>query len=592
MSSNNGCVAQSGNFVESAHLDGLVDELRQSRTFDDAADLVLRALSMRCDAALRSRYPRSSIQRAILHLRPEGGHQGIRVRHCTPPSVDEPSSEVSWVSSLTAWRYVAQNQAPFEIDVEHGQVTRLFRERRGQNESGDVSISFEGQQTLSVMRARNTTHVLVLPVEDVRGNIVGQACLEVQCSRGMHSSHVWLDALPGLRNVLGVGAPYVTGLSEMRSGATSSELSYPVVGLSMRPVLETLRIFARHRETLLLQGPTGTGKSRLARWCHLASPREDQPFVVVTLNSVPSELQASTLFGWRKGAFTGATHAGVGAVHRARAGTLFLDEVDKLDLAAQKSLLRLLEERTFQVIGGDREEAADVRFIVGTNADLEAATKSGAFLPDLYYRINVLPVRLPPLAERADEIVPWAQFMVRRCASEIANEGAFSLSEAAGTRLAGYSWPGNLRQLDNVVRRSIMLALAEPDRSGDSDSRELSTQHIERALDMEHSLARAPSERADAMSCLRTAARTVVARLMQVPSVEASGAALDVAASGFRGLMLLEAVAQSTNVEEAMIGLGKERMVRSRNHQRSLQAAQAKVAELRSLLEREGLVLP
>ena len=132
---------------------------------------------------------------------------------------------------------------------------------------------------------------------------------------------------------------------------------------------------------------------------------------VLALSAVAPDLQVSALFGWRKGAFTSATTSGAGALSRAQGGTLFLDEIDKLDLSVQKSLLRLIEDRRFMPIGGEKEEEADVRFIVGTNADLERAAREGRFLLDLYYRINVLPVRLPPLGERRDEVAGWARFM-------------------------------------------------------------------------------------------------------------------------------------------------------------------------------------
>ncbi|MCA9701701.1 MAG: sigma 54-interacting transcriptional regulator, partial [Myxococcales bacterium] len=164
----------------------------------------------------------------------------------------------------------------------------------------------------------------------------------------------------------------------------------------MHPRLERLRTYADLPETLLLSGPTGAGKSRLARFVHEQSRRADEPFVTLDLSAIPPTMQMAELFGWRRGAFTGAVRDHEGAAARAGAGTLFIDEIDKLSLEAQAGLLRLLEERRFRVLGASSDDLdCKARLIAGSNVDLRAAIAQGRFREDLFYRINVLVVALP-----------------------------------------------------------------------------------------------------------------------------------------------------------------------------------------------------
>jgi DNA-binding NtrC family response regulator len=274
----------------------------------------------------------------------------------------------------------------------------------------------------------------------------------------------------------------------------------PVTGATMQSLIDMLRVFAQQEETILLSGPTGAGKSRLARFCHACSPRAQSAFETLDLTTVPEDLQMAELFGFRKGAFTGAVRDSAGCLGRAEGGTLFIDEIDKLSLKAQAGLLRVLEERTYRPLGdGAGERPAKVRFIVGTNANLAALVRSGLFREDLYFRIHVLPVRVPPLAQRKDEIVPWAEHMLDRRHAETGRGGRAVLSEAASRLLAVQPWPGNLRQLDNIVRRAYALFLVEPARPagasspGDTAIIQIDVRHIERALAYESLDAEPPS---------------------------------------------------------------------------------------------------
>ncbi|WP_281256604.1 sigma-54-dependent transcriptional regulator [Melittangium boletus] len=346
------------------------------------------------------------------------------------------------------------------------------------------------------------------------------------------------------------------------------------MGAAMGEWLPMLRVFAQQEETLLICGATGTGKSRLARWFHAHSRRRDEAFEVLDLLSVPEELQMAELVGWKRGAFTGAVGSNVGSVARAEGGTLFIDEIDKLSLRAQAGLLHLLEERGYRALGEDSgKKRANVRFIIGTNADLLGAVRAGHFREDLYYRINVLPFRLPPLDERRDEIRPWARFMVERCKREHGPSDRVRLTAGAEQLLSSRSWPGNLRQLDNIVRRAFSLALVEAGGSGEVVIEEGS---MARALACEAMPGPKPLSEA-----LRRTARSFVeeARRREIP--------LDLdLADAFRGFVLGAAV-QELGRDEAFRVLGREGLLRNRNHHKVLKREVERVNALLTALGEE-----
>jgi DNA-binding NtrC family response regulator len=348
------------------------------------------------------------------------------------------------------------------------------------------------------------------------------------------------------------------------------ESALPVVGVAMTPVIQRLRVFARQEETLLLAGPTGVGKSRLARWCHDESRRGTRTFETLSLLGVPEELQLGELFGWKKGAFTGAIRDNPGSVARAQGGTLFIDEIDKLSLRAQAGLLQFLDSHTFRSLGeSGRERAADVRIIVGTNVDLRGSVREGRFREDLYYRINVLPVRVPPLAERADEIALWAHYMVQRRHLESRHPGRVQLAEAAAERLQVASWPGNLRQLDNIVRRAYALAAALPVNETRTEL-VVEHEHVEAALhdegDGEESL----------VTLLRRAASAFVRESGRRRCEGRLELDLD-QADAFRSFVLGSAIQMAGGREQAVQWLGKGHLLASRNHHRLLRRESKKL---------------
>ncbi len=209
---------------------------------------------------------------------------------------------------------------------------------------------------------------------------------------------------------------------------------------------------------ILLRGESGTGKNVLARWLWQHSgARKDAPFVSVNCPALQNELMNSTLFGHRRGAFTGATSDAAGKVQEAEGGTLFLDEVGDLSLEAQARLLRFLNDRTYERVGEARERHADVRIIAATNRNVEDEVRAGRFREDLLFRLNVVTLTLPPVRDRAEDLLPLARHYLARAASP-QHRSTFELSDAALRAIAAHTWPGNLRELRNAVERAVILS--------------------------------------------------------------------------------------------------------------------------------------
>jgi two-component system response regulator AtoC len=226
---------------------------------------------------------------------------------------------------------------------------------------------------------------------------------------------------------------------------------------SMRAALDVARKVARHPSTVLLTGESGTGKELVARLVHNSSPRAQEAFVAVNCGAIPEALLESELFGHAKGAFTGASHEKAGLFEEAHGGTLFLDEIGDLPVALQVKLLRALQEGEVRRVGANTSTKVDVRLITATNRDLAADIASGRFRGDLYYRINVVTIKLPPLRERPQDIPELALHFLRSY-NERLGLGVESIAPSAMRLLADYAWPGNVRELENVIERALVLA--------------------------------------------------------------------------------------------------------------------------------------
>jgi two-component system, NtrC family, response regulator AtoC len=308
--------------------------------------------------------------------------------------------------------------------------------------------------------------------------------------------------------------------------ATSTRLTFGAS--SMLPVVGALARVARTGATVLLQGESGTGKEVTARLIHETSPRSKGPFIVVNCAVLTEELLESELFGHEKGSFTGAHAQRRGRIELAHGGTFFLDEIGELKPALQAKLLRVLEERRFERLGGSTPITVDVRWVAATHRDLRAMVQVGTFREDLYHRLAVFPVRLPPLRERREDIVPLAESLLAQLSRSAGRSAPARLDHASKTLLSDANWPGNVRELRNVLERATILAdgpVIEPEhlwiepsaapaeavsrRSEDGSLVELERQAIQRTL------AAVSGNRRSAAAKLGIGLRTLYAKLKQ-----------------------------------------------------------------------------
>jgi len=247
-----------------------------------------------------------------------------------------------------------------------------------------------------------------------------------------------------------------------RERARSAAPGERLVGRSsvLLEIFKTIGRLAASDVSVLITGESGTGKELVARAIHAASPRAEGPFLAVNTAAIPRELMESELFGHERGAFTGAVSARAGHFREASGGTLFLDEIGDMTMDLQAKLLRVLQDREVTPLGGSASQPADVRIIAATHRDLDAAVGAGAFREDLLYRLRVVPLHVPPLRERPEDIPVLAEHFVDRYGPELAQTRCV-LAEAAFARLQRHAWPGNVRELENAVKRALVLSSSE-----------------------------------------------------------------------------------------------------------------------------------
>ncbi len=248
----------------------------------------------------------------------------------------------------------------------------------------------------------------------------------------------------------------------LREEVDQTSMFEEIIGTSpaLQAVLARVSKVAPSDSTVLVTGETGTGKELIARAIHRRSPRMSRPFVSVNCAAIPRDLIASELFGHEKGAFTGATQRRLGRFELADGGTIFLDEVGELLPDTQVALLRVLQERELERVGGGQPIRVDVRVIAATNRDLNMAVANGNFRQDLFYRLNVFPIEVPALRERKEDILILVEYFVQRYASR-AGKNVHSIDKKTLDLLQGYDWPGNIRELQNVIERSVILSSGE-----------------------------------------------------------------------------------------------------------------------------------
>jgi two-component system, NtrC family, response regulator AtoC len=260
----------------------------------------------------------------------------------------------------------------------------------------------------------------------------------------------------------------VTRLSSMTDAQGPVADRYGLIGSSsaMKEVFHLIDKVAGSQTTVLIQGETGTGKERVAEAIHRNSPRHDAPFVRMNCASLPDNLLESELFGHEKGAFTGADQMRIGRFEMANEGTLFLDEVGNMSSNTQAKVLRAIQNQEFERLGGSRTMKVDVRIIAATNINLEAAIKEGKFREDLFYRLNVVNIVVPPLRDRGEDVVALADHFLKRFARELRRR-VTSFSADAVRRLQEHRWPGNVRELENSIERAVLMCEGEAIRPAD-----------------------------------------------------------------------------------------------------------------------------
>ncbi len=301
----------------------------------------------------------------------------------------------------------------------------------------------------------------------------------------------------------------------------------------MREILRIAERVAMTEATVTISGESGTGKEVIARFIHDRSPRRERPFVAINCAAIPENMLEAVLFGHEKGAFTGAASAHAGKFEQADRGTLLLDEITEMDLGLQAKLLRVIQEKEVERLGGRKPISLDVRILATTNRDLRVFVARGNFREDLYYRLNVFPLHLPPLRERRGDILPLAELFLRRQSGRTPRR----LDEEAKQCLLAHDWPGNVRELDNLIQRSLILVQGDdvtardlaferdlPDASGDGDGtglqQGLQGHEFQLILD---ALAASDGHRGDAAAALGISPRTLRYKLARM---RASGVAI------------------------------------------------------------------
>ena len=305
----------------------------------------------------------------------------------------------------------------------------------------------------------------------------------------------------------------------------------PAIVGDSRPIVDVTHAIQRVAptdSTVLLQGESGTGKELFARAIHQLSPRRDRPFVAINCAAIPDTLIENELFGHEKGAFTGASARQLGKFELADSGTIFLDEIGELGFAVQSKILRVLQERRFERIGGGASIDVDVRVICATNRDLADAVRGGAFRDDLYFRVNVFPVTIPPLRARREDIDALVDFFLQRFARELARPNR-AITDDARALLRAYDWPGNIRELQNCIERAAILCDRNVIEARDVSVSAASGDLLRDALDLSGTLADATERATRAVERIklsealdRTASRTEAADLLGITARQLS----------------------------------------------------------------------
>lgn len=362
--------------------------------------------------------------------------------------------------SAIAWDRVHGPKEP--VRVSRTIVQRVLRERAGlmvNDVQTDSSVS--GVQTLAQAKVRSLLCVPILEMGMPTGIIYLDRREGGQIFDPQH-----LQFMTGVANLAGLALENVRHWERLQEEnqrlRTEINLNHDMVGTSprIREILSIVKRVAPTTSTVLIQGESGTGKELVARAIHGNSPRAECPFVAINCAALTESLLESELFGYERGAFTGALGQRKGKIEAAEGGTLFLDEISELALGLQAKLLRVLQEREFERVGGTRPIKVDVRVIAATNKSLAEAAQAGSFRSDLFYRLNVVTITTPPLRDRREDIPALAESFLRKF-SKKCNVRKKSICSEAQSLLSRYDWPGNVRELENAIERAVVLGATE-----------------------------------------------------------------------------------------------------------------------------------
>jgi|SRR6185437_8208610 len=350
-------------------------------------------------------------------------------------------------------------QAGYRVTTAGDAETALLRLRELPVDLAVTDLRLPGMDGLELLHAAKREHP-ALPVVVMTAH--GSVETAVEAMKSGASDYVLKPfSLEELRLVIDKELS-VAGLRRENASlreALGARYDYPNIvgrGERMREVLALVERVAPTQSTVLLLGESGVGKDLIAHALHQHSKRGQGPFIKINSTAIPENLLESELFGYEKGAFTGAARTKPGKFELADQGTLFLDEIGDVPMATQVKLLRVLQEREFERLGGTRTQKVDVRLIAATNRNLRAALEEGTFREDLYYRLNVVPIDLPPLREHKEDIPALAEFFVAKFA-RAAEKAVPKLTADALAKLTAFDWPGNVRELENVIERAVAL---------------------------------------------------------------------------------------------------------------------------------------
>jgi Nif-specific regulatory protein len=351
---------------------------------------------------------------------------------------------------------------PHPVQVSHTIVERVLRE--GTAILGNEISSDDTFLSADSLAASRIESLLCVPMT-IFGKTIGAVYLDTRDRRTLFDEH-HLQLMTAIAAIAAVAVKNVLHLEwlegENRRLQGDVDLQHNMVGesLPIREVFQFITKVAPTDSTVLLTGESGTGKELAARAIHRSSPRSARPFVAINCAVLTEPLLESELFGHEKGAFTGAVSQKKGKLEAADGGTVFLDEVGELTPAIQAKLLRVLQERQFERVGSTRPISVDIRLIAATNRDVGEAVRTGIIRKDLYYRLNVISLKMPPLRERREDISLLARYFVRKCA-EKSRRRIRAISPVAEEYLLAYDWPGNVRELENAIERAIVLGATE-----------------------------------------------------------------------------------------------------------------------------------